>query len=48
MVVRDDVTGPCQEFELITGCKYWGLVTSDEKEGAFSSNGGDKIRDIHL
>ena len=47
MVVRDDVTGPCQEFELITGCQYWGLVTSDER-GPLVAMVETKIRDVHL
>lgn len=40
-------TGPCQQFELITGCKYWGLVTSDER-GPLVAMVETKIRDIHL
>lgn len=40
-------TGPCQEFELVTGCKYWGLVTSDER-GRLVAMVETKIGDIRL
>lgn len=39
--------GPCQEFVLVTGCKYWGLVTSDER-GPLVAMVETKVRDIHL